>query len=328
MGVRRWPTIASRIFVALLALALAGAVVRAAGRKKFQDARAQLLEQFQSERQAQGLAAPNQRAALFKKYPTPEIGLVKPLAVSPGQTAPISLSGRFAERTAFLVDNDDVELVNPVASATGFKATLKTAPTALPGFASLHAFTPVSGAWARSAVAFVGTPSALTFSASNGWTVKLTPEARAFEVEGREARVPYRVDVHRAGEAQPFEKMSGTLRIGADDVPGESFHLSLQTANAGSAQAELEALQKKYFSDPQAMMKLSAQEQEALAKKMQALTDRMTKEMQAALADPAAVQRKEDEFGCRSLSFSVGGDGSLQCGRKLGTLRLRAASAR
>jgi len=326
MGVRRWPTIASRVFVALLALALAGAAVRAAGRQKFSDARAALLRQFQSEQQAQGPAAPNQRAALFRKYPTPEITLVKPVAVSPGQAAPVSLGGRFADRTAFLVDNDDVELVNPVSSATGFKATLKASPTALPGFASVHAFTPVSGAWARSAVAFVGAPAAFTFNASNGWTIRLTPEARAFEVADREARLPYRADFHRAGEAQPFERMGGTLRVGADDEPGGTFHLSLHAA--ASAQAEMEALQKKYLSDPQAMMRLSAREQDELSKKMEALTEKMVKEAEAVLADPASAQRKQDEFGCNALSFSFGGEGSLRCGRKLGTLRLQPAAAR
>jgi hypothetical protein len=60
--------------------------------------------------------------------------------------------------------------------------------------------------------------------------------------------------------------------------------------------------------------------------RMDALTEQMLKEQQAAIADPAAMQRKEDEFGCRHLTLKTSADGAatgtVSCGKNVGSLSL------
>lgn len=309
-----------------LVLGMAGAVVRAARNDKFNRRRTELERQWQAQRRDQGLAGSAQRVALYSQYPTPEIGLAKSPPVDPGAATPVSVPGKFSPDTVFLVEHDDVELSDGALSGGAFKATLTVSPDAPPGFIRLYAFAPVSGAFNRTPVAFIGSVLTYDFRAKNGWTIKVVPTAQVFTLSSRDAKLPYRAEFYKAGEEKPFETMSGVLTIDADSDPGNSLYIGLQAgAESGSAQAELEAVQAK-LSDPKVFMKMSAKEQEALMKRMEVLTDRMMKATMDAMKDPEAMQRKQDEFGCGALNIYPGtrgkATGSISCGQKVGSLEL------
>jgi hypothetical protein len=61
---------------------------------------------------------------------------------------------------------------------------------------------------------------------------------------------------------------------------------------------------------------------------MEVVQERMMKEVQAQMADPAAVQKKQDDFGCSSIYVSQGTAGlrgNVSCGKNVGSLDLTVA---
>ena len=192
-----------------------------------------------------------------------------------------------------------------------------------PGFVRLYFFTPVSGGYAACDVVFVNKVEAYSFTADNGWTVVVTPEGKAFDLEDGRARLAYRAEFYKPGERKPFETMTAVREIGQGSAPAADFSVSLREQPSG-AMAEMEALQKK-MSDPQAFMKLSQKEQDELMEKLTALSEQMVQEM-TANTDMAAMQRKQDEFGCGSVAITrAAGDkatGTVNCGKNVGVLTL------
>src|SRR5690606_41578973 len=92
----------------------------------------------------------------------------------------------------------------PLPYTTLFRSA---APDALPTFARLYAYTPVSGAWRDLPAVLVGTPPTFTLTASNGWTVSLVPQAPAFRVDGTNASVTYKRSEEHTSELQSREKL-------------------------------------------------------------------------------------------------------------------------
>ena len=91
--------------------------------------------------------------------------------------------------------------------------------------------------------------------------------------------------------------MTGALTVSADDRPANTFTFSLQPGGTGSAMQEYQALVAK-MADPAAFVKMSEKERAAFEKKMEDVGDRMTKEMEAMTANPAAMMEKQAQFGC------------------------------
>ena len=162
---------------------MAGAVARAAGATKFWEKRAAMQRELRAEQQRLGLAGSQNQKALYSQFPTPEITLCKPVLVTPGGSAPVSLGGKFAEKTVFLAANDDVTLEGTLAAGK-FTGTATAAADAGPGWAPVHAIAPVSGANKSCGAIFVGPVAAYEFKADNGWTIKLAPQAKAFAFSG------------------------------------------------------------------------------------------------------------------------------------------------
>jgi hypothetical protein len=311
-------------------VALAAGLVRAANNKKYNDALDGLRKQWAAEQQKRGLNPldTKSREKLFAENPSPEIKLCKVVEVQPDGSAVVEISGKFADGTAFLSDNDAVDLVAPTVAGGQFKATVKAAPGQGPGFVNIHAYSPVSGAHAQCPAVFVNTMYAYDLKAGNGWTIKASPEAKTYTRKDSNASVQYQVTFYKAGESKPFETMNGTFNLSPGYGPGADMSVSLNEAASG-AMAELTEIQKK-MQDPQAFMKMSDKERDEVMARMEALTEKMLKEQQAALADPAAMQRKEDEFGCRHLTLKTSSDGaatgSVSCGKNLGSLNLTGAA--
>ena len=309
----------------LLGIVTSHALLVAAGLSSRYDAEiTRLRSEWSSAARAAGFDPRTGRAALYRAHPTPEITLARPVVIPPGASAPVSLSGKFTPNTVFLSEHDAVVLSGGAVSGGAFKATATVAPDALPGFARVYAYTPVSGAWSHAGLVVIGTAPRFELRANNGWTIRVTPEGKGWTVADQTASHGYRADYFEPGGTTPFETMTGSLTLQADARPGRTFTFSLQSGQAGTAMAEYQALMAK-MSDPAAFAKMSARERAAFDKQMEAVGDRMTKELEAMVANPAAMAEKQARFGCGSISLDATRDdvtGSVSCGQKVGYLNL------
>lgn len=324
MTVRRH--IVGRLFTVAVLVLVTAALVRTQS-TGFQARRNELRRQAQAAQQAEGLAGAANRKALYAKYPTPEIALAKaPLAMKAGASAPLALTGRFAPGTELVVASEALTLSDVAVTAGGVKATMVSAADAPPQWARVYAFSPVSMAETWVPV-FIGAPQAYSLEASNRWTVTLTPEAAVFTVSEREARVAYKAQFFKPGETAPFETTSGALALEASNTTPGSYTFFMQAGQAGSAMEEYQTLSKRMVELMQAG-KVGTKEFAALQKQADALQERFTKEMEAMTADPAAMQKKQDDFGCGTINLSVRAGrvtGSITCGRNVGSLQVSGA---
>lgn len=317
------------VLIVALGCGMTGAIVRAAGMKKYYQARQALQAELRAAQAAEGLDGRANQKALYAKYPTPEITLCKPVIAQPGATVTISLTGKFADKTKFLVANDAVELGEGTVTAGKYSVTATSAADTMPSFARIHAITPVSGANDSCSPLFVGPVTPYELRTDNGWTIKLTPSAKAFTVSEREASLPYVAEFFKREETTPFKKMSTAIRIRENEEPGKELYLSLQAMHGdGSADAELEAIQKK-MADPNLIKKIGMKEYEKMMARMSTLLEAQMKRMQEELADPnygQKAQAEQDNFGCSSLMFNVVSGritGSMTCGKNVGMDRGR-----
>lgn len=310
-----------------LIVLVAAALVRAQS-SSFQARRNELRRAAQAAQQAEGLAGSANRKALYAKYPTPEITLAKPTVLTAGASGALSIPGAFPAGTTVMAGSDAITLSEVTVTATSVKGKVTAAAGLPPQWARVYAFTPVSMAETWTPV-FVGAPQAYTLKASNGWTVRLTPDAATFTVSERDARVTYKAEFLKAGEPAPFETASGPLEISANDTSGGSYAVFLQGGQAGSAMEEYQALSKRMVELMQAG-KVGTKEFDALQKKVEVAQERWIKEMEAATADPAALQKKNDDFGCRTVNLTVADGrvtGNITCGRNVGSLQLTGTAA-
>lgn len=310
------------IAAATLALLVAAALVRAQA-SPFQAKRNELRKQAEAAQQTQGLAGAANRKALFAKYPTPEIKLAKPLALAAGVSGALSVPGRFPEGASVVAGSEAITLADVAVTATAVKGTVTAAAGLPPQWARVYVFAPVSLAETWTPV-FVGAPQAFELKASNGWTVKVTPDAKAFTVSEREARVSYKAEFFKPGAATPFETTSGPLALDANDTTVGRYNVMLSAGQSGSAMEEYQELSKRMVEMMQAG-KVGTKEFDALQKKAEAAQARWMKEMESMVADPAAAQKKQDAFGCQTISLTVKGPavtGSISCGKDVGTLQV------
>jgi hypothetical protein len=306
--------------VIALGLGMAGAVARAAGTTKFWEKRSAMQRDLRAEQERLGLSGRQNQKALYQQFPTPEITLCKPVVVKPGASTPVSVSGKFADKTVFMAANDDVTLDGTLAAGK-FTGTATAAADAGPGWAPIHAFAPVSGANRSCAAIFVGPVIPYEFKGDNGWTIKLTPTAKAFEVGGEQASLPYSVTFFKDGETAPFKTMAAAMTMRESDSPTRDLYMSLTASGAaGSPEAELAEIQRK-LSSPDAFKKLGMAEISRLSERMGKLMEGQMKEMNS--PDYAQKLQKEQEaFGCQTISFSTKAGattGHVSCGRSVGS---------
>lgn len=313
------------LLCSLFAVTASHVLLMAAGLSSRYDAEvARLRSEWSAAARAAGFDPRTGRDALYRAHPTPEITLARPVVIAPGASAPVSLAGKFKPGTVFLVEHDAVSLSGGVVGSGAFKATATVAPDALPGFARVFAYAPVSGASDHAGLVVIGVAPRFELRASNGWTIRLTPEGKGWTVGEGTAAHGYRAEYFAAGSATPFETMTGTLGLSADARPGAAYTFSLQPGQAGTAMAEYQALMAK-MSDPAAFARMSERERAAFDKQMEAVGDRMTRELESMAANPAALAEKQASFGCGSISVDATQPevtGSVGCGQKVGYLKL------
>jgi hypothetical protein len=246
---------------------------------------------------------------------------------------PITVPGKFTDKTTFLVANDQVELAPGTVAAGRYTAQATVAADAAIGFAPIFAIAPVSGAYNSCPALFVGQIASYDMTATNGWTIKLTPQAKTFAVGAQEAKLPYQVTFQKEGEATPFKKMSTAMTFRFNEESGKEIYLSLEPLpGEGSPDAELAEIQKK-MSDPQAFTKIPPKEMDRMMNRMTVLTEAKMKAMTA--PDYAQkAQKEQDDFGCSSVTLVITGPtatGRLACGKNVtssGLLKLTGTSTK
>jgi hypothetical protein len=323
MARRPYASAVSRLLIAALVFTAVGALVRGQS-KQFYAQRQALRDQAKGEQQSAGLAGSANTKALFKAYPTPEIALAPPVNLQPGQAAPVTFAGKFSDKTTFMSGSDALTLANVVVAANKFTANAQVAAGASPGWVRIYAFAPVSVAetWVP---LFVGAPRAYTLTAQNGWTIKLTPDAPKFALDQRASKVGYKAEYFKPGETKPFETTTGKLELESDNTSENSLQFNLSAGTQGSTMAELEQVTTR-MGELMKAGKYGSKELNDLNARMEVLQERMMKEMQAQAAGPAAMQKKQDDFGCGTIFLNTKstGDvtGNASCGKNVGSLQL------
>lgn len=310
-------SLVSVLLVSLLAFGAATALVRAASLSSRYDAEVQRLRaEWRTLYDSSGL----KRNEIYAKYPTPELALCKPVVVAPGAKAPLSLSGQFPDKAAFLVENDQVRLESATATPTTYTATVAAAADAVPAFGRIYVYAPVSGAYTACGAVVVGATQTYDLTATNGWKVKLTPQAPQFAVDGKEASLPYLVEYFKSGETRPFETASGSLDISANQRPSPQFTMTTMPGRTALLTKQLEDVQRQ-LGDDATFSKRPAAEQAAITAKLGTLNTQLTREQERLDADPAAARRRQEDFGCSALSLMLDGPkvtGTVICSPKVG----------
>ncbi len=279
--------------------------------------------EFEAERKRLGLDV----EALKAKYPTPEITLCRRMRAIPGGTAEVVTRGKFAPGTRFLLENDNVEVVQETVTASEYRAKVRVAPNVGPGVASVHAVTPVSPGDTQCSPLYIGGKYEWDFTADNGWRIKLRMvDERLGSEETQIPRPLYRAEFYRGDDTSPFETRD--MELSLESSLRGSYYGGMQEpeADTGGAMAEIEKLTQK-MADPN----LSDAEQDRLEQRLNDLIEKMSQEQTSPdygkkmERQQAEMERKRQEFGCHSFNFRLkpGGvvEGDLTCGSKVGTLK-------
>jgi hypothetical protein len=175
-----------------------------------------------------------------------------------------------------------------------------------PGYVKLWAITPVHHVWSTMPVAFIDAVYRFDLKSANGYTVLATPTAKSFTLEDSVARLPYKVEFYKPGESTPFETRDGWMSYHSDEDIRTRLDIELPEPQ-GSAVQELDDLMKQ-MGDPQ----LTDAQRSDLTVRMVQAQQRMMEEMMN--ADPAAAQKKTDDFGCRMMQVYPGPGGAVEGG--------------
>lgn len=311
-------TLRLTIVVGALSIVTIGAL--RAGLGRFDQKRREIIESCNVEREKMGL---NDRAALYGRYPTPELTLARAATLTPGGTSEIVVKGSFPAGTRFLLCSNSLEIVRENAGTGEYRATIKAPAGIGPESARLEAFSPVSGAFTSldRAVTVQG-KFTWDLTTSNGWRVKAVPADEPGASSENDAK-HYTMTFYKAGESTPFETRKAELRF--DPYGGEwnySFSISADTSTQDSFTQELQSISTK-MSDPN----LSDEAREKLMAQMEKLQQKMQEGMASMaqkMADPNYQKQQEEAeatFGCRSIDISLQNgvvNGSLHCGEKAG----------
>jgi len=311
--------------VGLLVL-FAASVVLSAQNKNFEAEKNRLGQEAVKARAALGLELLDPK--LDKLYPYSQIPPVKVQKLAPGTSTAVALTGKFPPNVAVLSERDGAVLSGAAVSATSYSARITIGATEGPGFVKLWAITPVHFVWTTVPVVFIDVVYRFDLKSPNGYTVKATPLAKSFTVddrpEGRSfntATLPYKVEFFKPGETAPFETREGSMRYMSDQDRGSRLDIEMPEPEKGAAK-ELDELMKK-MSDP----KLTDAQRNDLTVKMIQAQQRMMEELTK--ADPAADQKRKDQFGCNMIQVYPGAAGAVEggvaCGKNIaptGSLRV------
>lgn len=252
---------------------------------------------------------------------TPEISLVSPSTVEPGQTAEVSITGSFPADTRFLFESDTIEILEEASLANSYRATIKVNPAGGPESLAVRAFAPgcCKSKHRSDAIAIAG-DFAWDLKAGNGWTVKARSVA---PVDGGRSskELAYALEFYRSGETTPFEKRRANLFPSLSPPTYEltyRFMISNQDEESINAQQEMENLSKK-LQNPS----LSDDEMEELLNKLSEMVEKMNEEVTRDNGQAYANQlrAKEQAFGCTAINLKLDNGvatGNMTCSETVG----------
>lgn len=286
---------------------------------KYQQKRTEILAGCKAERDKLG---PAEQKALEGKCATPEISLVSPSNITPGQTVDVTVTGKFPAGTRFLFESDCVEVLKESVAPNSYCATIQLAASCGPHTIGVTAFAPVCCKSGRKDGALkVGGSFAWDMTASNGWRIKATAAAPLPGMR-ESSEQTYVLEFFRGSETAPFRKHQATL-YGSNTLPATyNFSISEQNELEGSPMVEMQKIGAQLM-DPN----LSDAEREKVMKRYEQLLQTISKEANK-LSDPNYIKQmeaKKAEFDCRHLDVtSQNGTltGTMNCSQKVGSLKI------
>lgn len=302
----------SRFLAAVLALGglLGAAEVRSASNEH--QARLRAFEQkAQKERQAQGLE--NNRAALFAKYPSPEMKLAgnpdaELIAIPVKSEATVSLTGHFVPGSLSETECSGAEVITEKVTETQLDARVRVSAEGLPGPCILRVFSPVSLATASQRAFRVVGNHQWQLALANGMKVKMSTTA-----------VAAKPDI--TGTSEWFDKSGKSLgtRAVTLDPHAEGFGVTVQRTQeekAASAQVAQSARQDSSRADIQKQSAEIQQKMQAECMKLpgaqmgpciKKYTEQLKALSQGAQNKAQATQQKmaSTAVGCDTLSLQA-----------------------
>jgi hypothetical protein len=293
-----------RIAYAAVIILAAMAIGRAA-QLRFQEKERVIRQTCPAQLQKLGIT----RSAAKAKYPTPEIHMVSSGCLLPGGTGEVVVKGKFPPGTKFVVENDNVEVVQESLVGNEYRATVRIAPGVGSQTADIIAISPATCITARQSNAVViGGRFEWNVESANGWKiVARSPANKA--CDGKAGDDVYSMEFFRKGESAPFEKRQA--RHDYSVFEGIDRFSIEQSASVGGM-ADYWALMQK-MGDP----KLSSAQREQLMKQIEKAQVQMQAEMKK-MADPAHLKGIADQnkkFGCERIELRG------QTGRYAGEMR-------
>jgi hypothetical protein len=310
---RRFGRVAFQVVVFTI---LAWGITRAAI-SKYQQKRQEILASCKLERDKLGI---KDAAQIRDKCPTPEIKLVSPAKVAPGDQVEVTVNGKFAAGTRFLFGSDSIEVVTESTAVNSYRATIKVAPGGGPETVFLEALTPVCCTSTRRESALViGGKFEWNLKAGNGWRILGSAYAPPGG-PGGSPELKYTLAFFRGAETAAFAKRVVTVfPSNSSGIPNYNFSISQEDESSQNVQAEYERLMTE-MSNPN----LTGAQREKLIQQLQAMAQKMTEQMKQ-MADPAyqkSLQAQQEQFGCASISVSLQNGsltGNMRCSQKVGT---------
>jgi hypothetical protein len=292
------------VFVFSLFLWAAGVPAVSAQSANFEAEKGRLHQQAARDRAALGIELLDPRLDVL--YPYSQIEPVTVRKILPGASATVALTGIFPPGVAVLSDRDGAVLSGAELSSTEYSARITVGATEGPGYVKLWAITPVHHVWTTMPVLFIDAVYRFDLKSANGYTVLVTPTAPSFTLEGDFARLPYKAEFYRPGESTPFQTRKGWMSYNSDKDTTIALNIDFPEPEGAAAQ-ELDNLMKQ-MDDPG----LTDAQRSDLTVRMVEAQQRMLAEMMN--ADPAAAQKKIDEFGCRMVQVDPGPGGTVAGG--------------
>jgi len=256
---------------------------------------------------------------LDKQYPYSQIQKVKVQKLTPGTGVTVTLAGKFPPGVTVLSDRDGAVLSGAALSSSSYSARINVGAMEGPGYVKLWAFTPVHHVWVTMPVIFIDTVYRFDLRSANGFTVKVSPLAKSFTVDDKKAALQYKAEFFKPGETTPFQTRAGSMDYFPDEDTSTRLDISLPEPD-GAAAKDLGEITKK-MNDPSLTQAQRSELTVQMIKAQQRMMEEMTK------ADPAAAQKKIDDFGCRMMQVYRDKAGAIEanfiCGKNFngGVLR-------
>lgn len=227
----------------------------------WKERRKELQSQNESQRKKLGL----DDAKLYAQFPTPEVtfdGSVVELAC--GKTGTLHVAGQWPKGSAFLISDDDVQVVEQKASETSWQARVKAAPAAAPYDVSVHVISPATNAERAIRVAKITGKYTLDLRFEDGWTAHFADGNLAWK-KGGEARET-QAELAPEGNRMQLRWQRSQEEIDANQKGMEK----LQSLGSEQAMQHMQACMAKAEPARSACMQDVQKEFDALGKKVQA----------------------------------------------------------